>query len=188
MHGKIADLDKPTSSATPRLPVDKLHYYTIPTKQLLSSIKPGNWAKNPGRTLYTNLWAWFLHSTHTQGKADNPVQDSTAQQLPLHSYPPCAVQIYLVWGGGIFPVLLFQTLINELSSVSPDLAPDQKGRGRSIVTMDSQEMGAADAALTIHLGWSSLCPSRQTHTHNQAHRTHQESNIHHILAYFLRLS
>ena len=40
----------------------------------------------------------------------------------LHSYPPCAVQIYKV--RGIFPVVVFQILINE---VSPDLSPDVKG-------------------------------------------------------------
>ena len=40
MHGKIADMNTPIASATPKLPVDnKLHYRTMPMKSLFSSTK-----------------------------------------------------------------------------------------------------------------------------------------------------
>ena len=75
-----------------------LHYHTLSMKWLVLR------AKNPRRTLYTNLWAWFFHSTHTANSRQS-WQSSTklnSPTLPLHSYPPCAVQIHLVWGVGIF--------------------------------------------------------------------------------------
>ena len=62
------------------------------------------------------------------------------------------------------PVLLLQ--INELSPVSPDLAPDLKGQAH-VTTLD-----AAYLACKLLLS--------QAHTHNQAHCMHQDANTHHI--------
>ena len=93
-----------------------------------------------------SVWAWFLHSTHTQGRADNPMQNST---LPLHSYPPCAIQIHLVWREN---VLLLLILINQLSSVSPDLVSDLKGAWQVHDHQGQLRDRHSYVALTIHLG------------------------------------
>ena len=62
--------------------------------------------------------------------------------------------------------------------------PDVKGRGESKVTMDSQEVGAPDAALMIHLGCKQpLSLLDKAHTHNQANSTHEDGNTHH--SYFV---
>ena len=74
--------------------------------------------ENPARSLYTLCEHNFLtpHTHQTQGWAiDSPT-------LPLHSYPPCAVQIIFVGGNSSSP------LPNpEPSSVTPDLVPYLKG-------------------------------------------------------------
>ena len=89
---------------------------------------------------------FFTHQT--QSISDNPMQNLTAQHyIPLHSYPPCAVQIHPIFffGEGEFPVFHLQILLNELSSVSPDL-------NKVKVIEDSLEAGTADTTLMIHLG------------------------------------
>ena len=79
----------------------------------MTLIKPGNWAENPERTLYTKCEHDFFtpHLHQTPDRADNSKRYSPT--LPLHSYPPCAVQIHLVLGDIFFPVLLLQILLNE---------------------------------------------------------------------------
>ena len=102
-----------------------------------SSIKPRNQAKNPGRTLYTQYEHDFFtpHTCQTQGRADNPIQNSTAQhQLPTLCCPN--------WGGtGTFS----SSPPNPLSSVTSDLKGACRVKGH-------REAGAADAALMTHLG------------------------------------
>ena len=112
LHGKIADMDTPISSATHKLPVDnKVHYHTsiIPCQwnDSLLSLNPEIRLKIHGGLSTPNVKMHFFspHTHQTQSRADNPMQNST---LPLHSYPPCAVQMLLVWGGKLFPVLLLR--------------------------------------------------------------------------------
>ena len=103
--------------------------------------------------------------THKQSWQSNAKLDSPRL---LHSYPPCAVQIHLVWGGIIFQFSY------KLSSVSR-----REGVWQSKVTKESWEAGTANAALVIHLGCKQPLPLLdKSLTHNQAHYTHQDSSTH----------
>ena len=90
--------------------------------------------------------------------------------MPLHSYIPTFVlstSTRLV-RKPFFPALLLQFLVNQLSSVTPDL----KGAWPSL----SHPNGKRSSRTTYNPSWckQSLSLSGQTHTHNQAHCTHQD--------------
>ena len=126
---------------TPWLPVDnKLHYHTMPIKWLLSSLKPMQKLHRKCREhdFFTP------HPHQTQGRADNPMHKYTAfTQLPTLCCPNPPG-----FAGKKIPGLLFQILINELRSDSPDRAPDLKGawQGQRVT-----QRRVAQAWVTLHL-------------------------------------
>ena len=91
--------------------------------------------------------------THTKLKAELTIQCKNGQsnnastQLSTFGLSKSTRLV-----GKKIPALLLQFLVNQLSSVSPVLAPDLKGGvARSKVTQHSQAAGVADAPPTIHL-------------------------------------
>ena len=142
------------------------------------------------RTLYTNLWARFLYSTHNKFKAELTIQcktrqpNTTSTQLPTLCCPNPPGK-----GGKFF-------------SSSPPPNPNQwtkfsltwcgawseggmAGQGHQGQLRDRRSWYSA-----YHPPWlqAASVTSGQTHTRNQAHCTHQDSNTYHIQVYFLNCS
>ena len=124
------------------------------------------------------MWASFLHSTHTpnswQGWQSKAKLGSST--LPQHSY--CSNPPGLGGGGGF------------ISSSAP---PNPSQRAKVSVTWpgarhegawwvrghNGQPRGRHTWCGSHNPSWSLSLPDK-SHTHNQAHRTHQDGSMHHI--------
>ena len=141
-------------------------------KSLSSSTKPRKLGRKSKDSLHP-MWAWFLHTTHTpnsrqswqsKAKLDSPT-------LPLYSYLPCVVQIHLVWREIFLQNLNQRTKLRVIWSEGAWQVKGHHGQLRGRHTWR-----------TIHLGSKQpLSLLDKTHTHNQAHSTHEDGNTHHIL-------
>ena len=123
--------------------------------------------KNPGRTLYTDLWAWFLHSPHSKLKEELTIQCETWQpnitstHLVLSNLP----------GLGVFQFC--SSKINELSS-----RLIRRGEVGQRSPQTSERWAELTHCLQFTMVANNLCHFWTNSPHNQAHCTHQDSNTH----------
>ena len=110
--------------------------------------------------------------------------NSTAQHY-LYTVTHLVLSKSTWYWGNFFLVLLLQIL----SSESPDLAPYLKGAWHVKDHHGQPRAGTTDTALTIHLGCKQpLSLLDKSHTHNQAHNTHQDDSTRHSWLIFKYMS
>ena len=122
LHGKIADIDTPISSATPRLPV--IHYHTMPMKWPLN---PEIRWKIQGGLSTPNVRIFFTALTHQTHKAELTIQCKSRHSTAQHYLYTATVLPTLYCSPGLGRIFFQFSVLLPNQRVLPDLAPHLKG-------------------------------------------------------------